>query len=230
VQIITDTDPEELARRSADIAQSAADAAWLSAYATLATAILSFGLLVGAVLAWRVARDTLDQSKRAHEQMEKDSVEQTRPYVYARIVPSIGGFNAWDLVVRNSGRSSASNLTITVSEWPESDTLTEALRTMFEHPQILPPDTSIRTYWFLGPRDQAGSSGAAGFDIPVDLTVNYFGSGPNPHQYVETFHLNPSVLGLTPQPAAGVKLKEPTEELHKMREIVQALNELRRGQ
>ena len=76
-------DQEELARRSAEIAQSAADAAWLAAYAALATAILSLGLLVGAVLAWRVAMATLDQSKAAHRQMEKDSIEQTRPYVYS---------------------------------------------------------------------------------------------------------------------------------------------------
>lgn len=230
MKIIAVTDPEELAQRSAEIAQSAADAAWLSAYAALATAVLSLGLLVGAVLAWRVAKATLDQSKRTHEQMEKDSVEQTRPYVYARIVPSIGGSNAWDLIIRNSGRSSANNLTIKVSNWPEPDAVTESLRSMFEHPQILPPDTSIRTYWFLGPRDQAGSSGATGFDIPVDLTLTYSGSGTQPHQYVETFHLNPSILGLTPQPASGVRLKQPTEELNKMREIVQALNELRRGQ
>lgn len=162
--------------------------------------------------------------------MEKDSVEQTRPYVYARIVPSIGGSNAWDLIVRNSGRSSAVNLTIKVSDWPESDAVTDALRTMFEHPQILPPDTSIRTYWFLGQRDREGSTGATGFDIPVDLTVSYSGSGTPIHEYAETFHLNPAVLGLTPQPAADIRLKEPTEELHKMREIVQALNELRRGQ
>lgn len=83
--------PEELAQRSAGIAQSAADAAWLSAYATLSSTVLSLGLLAGAVLAWKVAKATLGQSKRTHEQMEKDSVEQTRPYVYARIVPSIGG-------------------------------------------------------------------------------------------------------------------------------------------
>lgn len=223
-------DPDEIAKRSAEVAQSTADAAWLSAYATLATAILSAGLLAGALLAWRVAKQTLDQSKRTHEQMEMDSVEQTRPYVYARIVPSIGGSSAWDLIVRNSGRSSANNLTIRVSAWPEADAVTMALRTMFEHPQVLPPDTSIRTYWCLGVRDKDGSSGATGFDIPVDLTVSYAGSGNPTHGYQETFHLDPSVLGLTPQPASGVNLRKPTEELHKMREIVEALNELRRGQ
>jgi hypothetical protein len=221
---------EELARRSAEIAQSAADAAWLSAGATLATAVISLGLLIGALLAWRVARATLKQSKRTHEQMEKDSIEQTRPYVYARIVPSIGGSGAWDLIVSNSGRSSANNLTIAVSQWPEDDAVTKALRVMFEHQQILPPDTSIRTYWFLGPRDDPGSTGATGFDIPVDMTVTYSGPGPNPQVYTETFHLDPTTLGLTPEAGAGVNLNKPTDESKKLREIVQALNELRRGQ
>lgn len=220
---------EELARRSAEIAQSAADAAWVSANAALATAVLSLGLLVGALLAWRVAKATLDQSKAANRQMELDSIEQTRPYVYARIVPSIGGNAAWDLIVRNSGRSSANALTIKVSQWPEQDAVTKALRTMFEHPQILPPDTSIRTYWFLGPRDSPGTTGATGFDIPVDITVTYSGPGPGPQVYTETFHLDPLTLGLTPEAASGVNINKPTEELKKMREIVRALNELRRG-
>ncbi|MDQ0756092.1 hypothetical protein [Arthrobacter sp. B3I4] len=106
--------------------------------------------------------------------------------------------------------------------------MTTALRKMFEHPQILPPDTSIRTYWSLGKRDAQGSSGATGFDIPVDMTVTY--SGPDSRTYTETFHHDPATLGLTPEAAAGVNLNEPTEELKKMREIVKALNELRRGQ
>lgn len=219
---------DEIARRAADAAQSAADAAWVSAYSALATAVLSLLLVLGAYLAWRVAKATLDQSKAANRQMELDSIEQTRPYVYARIVPSIGGNAAWDLIVRNSGRSSATNLTIKASDWPEDDAVTAALRKMFEHPQILPPDTSIRTYWSLGPRDAPGSTGATGFDIPVDITVTY--SGPDSRTYTETFHLDPETLGLTPNAAAGVDIVKPTEELKKMREIVQALNELRRGQ
>ncbi|QSZ53255.1 hypothetical protein RI444_15535 [Paenarthrobacter sp. AT5] len=222
-------DNEELARRTVEIAESAAAASWVAAIAAAITAVLTIGLLIGAIFAWRVARDTLDQSRLTSKQMEQDSVEQTRPYVYAVLVPSLGGHGAWDLLIRNSGRSSATDLTFAVSEWPEDDAVTRTLRSMLEQPQILPPDTTIRTFWYLGERHDPGSSGATGFDIPVDITVSYLGPGPNPKRYVERFHLNQKALGATPEASSGVEMVRPSPTLKKLSELVQAVNDLRRG-
>lgn len=150
--------------------------------------------------------------------------------MYVQIVPSIGGSAAWDLVIQNSGRSSAKNLRINVSAWPGEDQLTLALKKMFETPQILPPSSSIRTYWSLGPRDDPNSTGATGFDIPVDLTVSYGSEDLDAPPYSETFHLDPAILGITPQGASGVNLPSTASATDKkLKEIVTALHELRRG-
>lgn len=194
----------------------------LTAVGTVVTALATVLLFWGAILAWRVAKENLNH-------LREDSRSQTRPYVYVRIVPSIGGSGAWDLIIQNSGRSSAKDLRISVSAWPETDQLTVALKTMFETPQVLPPGTSIRTFWSLGPRGNPGSTGATGFDIPVDLTVRYCSDDPDAAEYSETFHLDTAILGMTPVGSSGVDLPAgatPTDK--KLREIVKALNELRR--
>ena len=193
----------------------------LTMIAGMLTAIATIGLVVGAVLAWRVAKENLNH-------LRADSRAQARPYVYAKIVPSLAGSPAWDLVIQNSGRSSAKNLLIDVSAWPESDMLTTALKEMFETPQTLPPSTSIRAFWFLGDRDEPGASGATGFDIPVDITVRY-GDDSGQEPYAETFRLDRNRLGPTPIGHAGVELKpNATDTDKKLKEIVLALNELRR--
>lgn len=77
----------------------------LTMIGTMLTAVATVGLVIGAVMAWRVARENL-------EHLRADSRARTRPYVYARLVPSLGGSNAWDLIIENSDRSSATELTV----------------------------------------------------------------------------------------------------------------------
>ncbi|QTG81536.1 hypothetical protein [Arthrobacter crystallopoietes] len=145
-------------------------------------------------------------------------------------MPSIGGNQAWDLILRNSGRSAAYDLRLTVSAWPEEDILTKALRTMFETPQTLPPNTSIRSYWSLGPSKHPRSSHPVGFDQPVDLTVTYKSDNREASEYRDTFRLDSTVLGMTPMGASGIEQPNgATPHEKKMREIVRALNEMRRG-
>ena len=196
----------------------------LTMIAGMLTAIATIGLVIGAYKAWQVAKQNLNH-------LRADSRSQTRPYVYAKIVPSLTGAPAWDLILHNSGRSSAKNLRVSASAWPEEDDLTIALRRMFETPQILPPNSTIRSFWCLGKRDEPGSTGATGFDMAVDLTVEYDSEDTQAPTYSETFYLDPDLLGMTPVGSSGVNLPSqatPTDK--KLREIVRALNELRRGE
>lgn len=189
-------------------------AAWVTALATV-------GLVLGAVVAWRTAKKTLDQ-------MKADSTAEARPYVHAWIVPSIGGRQAWDLLIKNTGRTSARNLRVTVSEWPPVDALTAELRKLFDAGHTLPPQSTLRTYWYLGPRDQDGSTGSTGFDIPANLTVQYQGLEEG-EIYSDTFRLDATIVGMTPSGASGVNLKAGSSQTDKkLNEIVIALNNMRR--
>lgn len=195
---------------------------WTSV-ASIITALATIGLVIGAFFAWRTASKTL-------RQMKSDSIAQTRPYVSASIVPSLGGTSAWDLIVRNTGRSAAKELTISVSKWPEDDSLIEALREMFKTPQTIAPEASVRAYWSLGDSKAPRSQVPVGFLGAVDLTISYQGDDKESAQYQTTFRLNPPTLGMTPMSSSGINLpggSSPHDK--KMAEIVRALNELRRG-
>lgn len=189
-------------------------AAWVTAIATL-------GLVVGAFIAWRVASSTLVQ-------MKKDSKAQARPYVHVWIVPSIGGKHSWDLLVKNTGRSTARNLKMSADVWPENDALVDALRNFFNAGQSLPPNSTIRTYWCLGERNHPLSTGATGFDIATTVHLTYEGIEPE-DKFTESFRLDPKSLGMTPLGFSGEELKQPyTKADRKLSEIVTALNNMRR--
>ena len=127
------------------------------AWSSLGTAIFTLGLVVVAVIAWRTARKTLEASTRAsqaaeaaNEQARLDSIEQTRPYIYVELVPSLAGIGQFDVRITNVGRSTARSLTLGYSAWPEHlDDVGESVRTLFETPRSLPPGCSIRAYWLL---------------------------------------------------------------------------------
>lgn len=197
---------------------------WTDVWATVAsvvTAPATVGLVIGAYFAWKTAKKTLNQ-------MEEDSKAQSRPYVHAWIVPSIGGGQAWDLLVKNTGKSTAKNLKLSVDEWPEDDALTEALRTFFEAGQSLPPNSTIRTYWYLGEREQEGSTGSTGFDVATRIYLNYEGLEPS-DKFSESFVLDTRSVGMTPVGASGVDLVRPYSKTEKkLSEIVTALNNMRR--
>ncbi|MDJ0356330.1 hypothetical protein [Paenarthrobacter sp. PH39-S1] len=213
----------ELAQRANDIAQSAATATWWSAAGTLLTALLTLGLLVGAMLAWRTAKHALDQAKFTQKQMERDSIEQTRPYVYAHIVPGLAGMATWDLVISNTGKSTARKLTISCDRWPDSeDEITIALGKMFATEQSLPPSVTLRTYWKLGLEEGAmwgdGTSDPVGIATGATLTLRYTSDDPSNPPYEDRFRIDDAVIGLTPVPYKGPEPKrgksKAEEDLH----------------
>lgn len=230
--------PDELAKRSAEIAESAAHAAWWAAAGSILTALLTLGLLLGAYAAWRTAKASLDQARDAQLQIKLDSIEQTRPYVFAHIVPGIGGGGSWDLKLRNSGRSAATDLTVDTEDWPGADDLiVKKLREMFQAAQTLPPGVSIRSFWRIEPtRGSVRTDGGPevdGMPKTARLTMRYSSPDPSNPRYEDTYVVSTDTIGLTPVASTGPnpssKLSPGEASLHKMLgQIVQSLGELRR--
>ncbi|MDQ1060461.1 hypothetical protein QFZ23_004362 [Arthrobacter globiformis] len=230
--------PDELARRSAEIAESSAHAAWWSAAGSIGTAALTLGLLVGAIAAWHTAKESLKQARAAQLQIKLDSIEQTRPFVFARIVPGIGGVSTWDLVVSNSGKSSAEDLIIDTDDWPENDDLiVTALKRMFSTKQTLPPGVSLRSFWRIDPtpgsRRSDGGPDVDGMPRTATLKLTYTSQDPTKPLYNDTYVISNENIGLTPVASKGPdpssRLSDGEASLHKMLgRIVQSIGELRR--
>lgn len=199
------------------------------------TALATVGLVIAAIWTAWVAIGTL-------RQMRRDSEAQTRPYVYAQVVPSLAGIGSWDLIVKNVGRSAARNLTAELSIWPQDDDIvTQPLRTMFSTPQTLPPGAQLRAYWLMEPPagskmidPQSGKEVSyTGVKDPVTVTFSYRGDGPSAAGYQDEFDLDTARIGLTPVASSGPEPKESLEpkdkEIYKiLGYIVSQLGELRR--
>jgi len=122
-------------------------AAW-SALASAVFAALTFvvALVAGYVAletmrasqaASRAAKDAADEARLANEQARLDSVEQTRPYVYVEVVPSLFGAGCWDIRISNVGKSCARDLTLE-TEWPaKPDDVAQSVRELFGTPSVL---------------------------------------------------------------------------------------------
>lgn len=217
---------DEIAKWAAEAAHSSADAAWLSGWSAFITAVLTFGLLAGALLAWQVADDTLRHAKNAQDQLRRDSIEQTRPYVYVQLVPGLAGLASWDLIITNTGKSIARNLTIECDAWPEKhDVVSGPLQKLFSTPQSLPPGTNIRTFWQLGippgHKDENGSTDPLGVVGQASITVHYSSDDPTTPSYMDTFSVDPELFGrAVPGPYTGpnprTALDEGERDLHSM--------------
>lgn len=170
-----------------------------------------------AVLAWRTGKHTLDASRKAseaalesataareaNEQARRDSIEQTRPYVYAEMIPSLTGDGGYDLRVANVGKSAARNLTLSFDAWPdEPDDVALSLRTMFETPRAMPPGTSIRAIWRLEGGFTDGTT-EAGMPASGQVTVTYTSDDSSKPQYTDHFDVHLHASGLWPVGEAG---------------------------
>lgn len=186
------------------------------------TSVLAIFAVITAIIGWGTLRRT-----------RLDSAARTRPYVYAKLEPSIGSRQAWDLVIRNVGQTAAKNLTLE-SKWPNrEDDVTRELKRLFETKRTLPPGTSIRTYWNLDPIGQDDGQNA-GITEPVEVTVNYTsgvkGLFRSP-RHSETYEIDHTTVGMTPTGWSGMDKAsvnwDPVER--RLKEIVSALSELRRN-
>ncbi|MCR4512669.1 hypothetical protein [Aeromicrobium sp. 50.2.37] len=179
----------------------------VSAWSELAGATFSFLVLLIAFATWRTAREALRASRDANIQTKRDSIEQTRPYVYAEVVPSLAGSPNWDVRVANVGKSAALDLRLDFSDWPEPpDDVAQSVRTLFTTRRTLAPGSSIRAMWRLesGPdsRFEDGSV-EAGLGKSGTITLAYRSSDPEAPTYSDHFQVMIDDSGLWPIPEAG---------------------------
>lgn len=182
----------------------------LSAWSTFATAVLTILLLVVAVWAAYIAIKTMKASQdasiaalEANEQARRDSIEQTRPYVFVEIVPSLVGTGSYDIRVANVGKSSARDLTMSFSNWPEKmDDVAEKVKTLFDKPRTLPPRCSIRSIWRLTGNFTDGTKEAGSTDHGT-ITVYYTSDDPSKPEYIDEFDFDIENAGLWPVADAG---------------------------
>lgn len=213
----------------------------VSAIAAAATALLTLGLLILAIVAWRTAHATLNESRRAslaaqksalaaeaaNEQLRRDSAEQTRPYVFAEVLPGLAGVATWDIRITNAGRSSARELTIKPSAWPDRDDVAiQSLRELCETPRTLPPGCSIRALWGVEkPRPGETVDGDEEMGMPErgSVRISYRGDGDGSEWFEDWFDMNTRGVGLWPVPEDGPEPNGLSGDLRKFYRLGQAL-------
>lgn len=144
-----------------------------------------------------------EAAKAANEQARLDSIEQTRPYVYAEVVPGLAGQPTYDLRITNSGRSAARALTLTYDAWPARlDDVDEAVQHMFSNARTLPPGCSIRSIWRLEGNFEDGST-EAGLGKSGTISLHYTSDDPSSPKYLDSFDVMITNAGLWPVPESG---------------------------
>lgn len=185
---------------------------WLSVISLIVNvAILAVASWAGvtAVRALRAAEASARAAHDANEQMGRDSKEQTRPYVYAELLPGLAGMHSFDLRVSNAGRSCARELTLSVADWPDADSqhdagkALDALKVLCDTPRSLPPGCSIRSFW----RIEVDNEPPTGMDRDVELTIRY--AADDGAEYTDLYLVSSHNAGLWPVPASG---PEPSNE------------------
>lgn len=195
------------------------------------TALATIGLVILGLWAGRTAVATLKQTKI-------DSIAQSRPYVYASVVPGLAGEGMYDLVLKNTGQSIARNISITCPDMPEApDDIAEAIADLFGRKFDLPPQASIRVYWRMELTEGAiwsdGSKDPAGMPSDATLIVEYTGDIEGRKVYRDSQRIDSGIYKMAPVASAGPDVKSSFspehKDLHKMLALIaQSVRELGR--
>lgn len=194
----------------------------LAAWSTFATALFTLGLLLTAVLTACSAFSTLRAAREANEQAKRDSILQTRPYVYAEILPSLAGAASYDLVVRNQGRSAARDLRMAFEPQVNApDDVADAILRAFDTPRDLPPGSSLRMYWHIAAAEGETLMNAKGTEPVEDggsgmpkhgvIQLRYEGDDPSQDLYMEKYPFDVENAGLWPLPEDGPEVRGPRD-------------------
>lgn len=194
----------------------------LAAWSTFATAVFTLGLLVTAVITAVSAFKTLRAAREANEQAKNDSILQTRPYLYAEVLPSIAGVGSYDLVVRNRGQSAARDVRMAFEPPLDApDDIATAILHAFRTPRDLPPGSSFRTYWHIAaPEDEIlgdpkGTepikTGESGMPKHGVIHLDYRGDDPSQAPYTERSPFDVEMAGLWPVPEDGPDAVQPKD-------------------
>lgn len=181
---------------------------WLeavAAWSALGTAVFTGLLVLGAFLAWRTAKKTLRASEwasraaeEANRQAQRDSIERTRPYVHAEVVPGLASTRSYDIKIRKTGQSSARDVTLSFDSWPaEPDKVTAAVQTLFKTPRTIPPGSAIRVFWRLEGTSTDGTT-VAGVKSDGRITVSYTSDDPSQPAYSDTYGVWTQNAGMWP--------------------------------
>lgn len=162
----------------------------------LLNTLIAFLLLVVAIWGGRTAVEALKASREAskaaqeaNEQARRDSIEQTRPYIYVEFIPSLAGPSCYDVRIVNCGKSSARNVRFEYSEWPEKlDDIGNAVHELFKTPRTLPPSCSVRAYWRLEGEFSDGTN-EAGLGVSGVVNVFYESDDPSAPSYSDEYQV-----------------------------------------
>lgn len=186
---------------------TATTADWVAAISTAATALFTLVLVVAALWSLRAALKTLEASRTANEQAERDSIERTRPYVFVEVIPGLAGLASYDLVIRNTGQSAARGVILQFDPWPEKiDDIAEKVRTLMETPRDLPPGSSLRVVWHFGTSEGEmfdDGTTEAGMPLAGSITVQYDSDELKRGTYTEIYPFDVNTAGPWPAPTTG---------------------------
>lgn len=213
------------------------------AWAAVATAVFTLGLLITAICAIKPAKETWKAAAEANRQAERDSREQSRPYVTAQIVPGLAGITSWDLRIMNTGRTAARNLTMDYDQWPRGqdeeaewpdawDRVSRSLHTMFATPRTLAPGTSSRVLWLID-RKEHETTPPMGLSKDGTVSVRYNSDDPKAPRYEDSFDVMIENSGLWPVPESGPNFSKTVSEEAKqanklMKVLIRRVGELGR--
>lgn len=181
--------------------------------------------------------------------VRRDSSAQTRPYIQIEVAPSVGGTNAADLIIRNTGRTPARIQSISASNWPpHNDAVTDELHKLFEREHTIGAGLQVRAYWALNLEDikdpETGElieghdpdAKPSGFSSQTELTVSYRRAGGKKgskgKRFTDTYDIHLFAKGMTPVGGYGITVEDGSIKTlsKKVGELTRAVNMTRWNQ
>lgn len=189
---------------------------------------------VAARAANKLTQDAQQQAAKKEQeaaaQAIADSQRATRPYLWADLAHSTTGQPCWDLVIRNTGRTTAHDVHIDADPWPEpGDSLADDLRTHLTRPFDLPPNSSLRILWRIADGTDRPTNPPQPDGMPADctLTMTYRGDDPTLDQFTDTRRLDaPTRAQIMPGPQEGARASGGDSEARTLKNIDYALRAL----
>ncbi|MEE3851928.1 hypothetical protein VZC37_16420 [Gordonia sp. LSe1-13] len=128
---------------------------WVTAIGAGVTARATVGLAL-------VAAATLGGAQTQLQLLREQAVREGRPYVVAEVVPGLHGAGFTDLVVANTGRTIAHDVTVDVGPLTKrngDDHISDALHRYLSTPRTLAPGARHRVMWRMEPHSRMSEAG-----------------------------------------------------------------------
>lgn len=181
---------------------------WISAISTASGVLVA---IIAALLVFIQIRQTTKQMRATSKQLAEDSESTTRPYVFAELVPGMWGDGAFDLKIKNTGKTYARNIALELIEGGfyenENDLITENLKKFMSLPFELAPNSSIRIFFYV-PKDKRATPQINSGILPsgkLQLTYEYITDNQSEKKIYQDFlKFDLSILAsVMPAPRTG---------------------------